>query len=75
MTHISKIVSWATAIILALLSPQFALAQDDDQRSYRLGAVAAWSEAVSVGVKELALSAPTTPDEMDALIREGEAAA
>jgi hypothetical protein len=72
VTQNSKIVSWATTIILALLSPQFALAQDDDQRSYRLGAVAAWSEAVSVGVKELALSAPTTPDEMDALIGEAE---
>ncbi len=43
-------------------------AQDTDLRSYRLGSVASWSEAVSVGVKELALSSPATPDEMDALI-------
>jgi hypothetical protein len=49
-----------------------ALAQDTDLRSYRLGAIASWSEAISVGVKELALSSPATPDEMDALIGEAE---
>ena len=44
------------------------LAQDTDLRSYRLGSTASWSEAISVGVKELALSSPATPEEMDALI-------
>ncbi len=48
------------------------LAQDTDLRSYRLGATASWSEAISVGVKELALSSPATPDEMDDLIGEAE---
>jgi hypothetical protein len=46
------------------------LAQDIDTRSYRLGSTASWSEAISAGVKELALSSPATPDEMDALIDE-----
>jgi hypothetical protein len=48
------------------------LAQETDVRSYRLGSTASWSEAVSVGVKELALSSPATPDEMDALIEDAE---
>ena len=54
------------------LAAIFAQAQDTDLRSYRLGSTASWSEAVSVGVKELALSSPATPDEMDALIGEAE---
>lgn len=33
--------------------------------SYRLGSIASWSEAVDVGIKELALSSPADPDEMD----------
>jgi hypothetical protein len=70
--RILTITSLATTIFLALLPLQFTLSQDTDLRSYRLGALAAWSEAVSIGVKELALSAPATPEEMDALIGDGE---
>ena len=71
MLH-SAIASRATLIVLATLSSNAVLAQDTDQRSYRLGGIASWSEAVSVGVKQLALSAPVTPDEMDAMIGEAE---
>ena len=38
---------------------------DLDERSYRLGSIASWSEAVGAGVKELALSSPVDPAEMD----------
>ncbi len=55
-----------------MLFPITSVAQDIDLRSYRLGATASWSEAISVGVKELALSSPATPDEMDDLIGEAE---
>ena len=55
-------------ILFATAAP----AQDTDLRSYRLGATASWSEAVSVGVKELALSSPATPEEMDELIEDAE---
>jgi len=48
------------------------LAQETDLRSYRLGATASWSEAISAGVKELALSSPATPEEMDGLIEDAE---
>jgi hypothetical protein len=41
-----------------------------DLRSYRLGGIGAFSEVVGAGIKKLALSAPMTPDEMDALINE-----
>ena len=61
-----------TTIVLVLSAPGFVLAQDTDQRSFRLGGIAAWSEAVGVGVKQLALSAPATADEMNALIGEAE---
>ena len=43
-----------------------------DERSYRLGGIGAFSEMVSVGLKSLALSAPMTPAEMDALIEDAE---
>lgn len=43
-----------------------------DQRSYRLGGIGTFAEMVSVGVKELALSAPMTPEEMDNLIEDAE---
>ena len=62
----------ALVAVSTLLFTAATLAQDTDLRSYRLGAIASWSEAVSVGVKELALSSPATPDEMDALIDEAE---
>lgn len=39
-----------------------------DQRSYRLGSIGAFAEMVGAHVKELALSAPMTPQEMDALV-------
>ncbi len=43
-----------------------------DQRSYRLGGIGAFAEVVAVGVKKLALSAPMTPDEMDASMEEAQ---
>ena len=43
-----------------------------DQRSYQLGSFGAFVEMVSVGVKTLALSAATSPDEMDALLGEAQ---
>lgn len=54
--------------ILCMLFATVSQAQDTDLRSYRLGATASWSEAISAGIKELALSSPATPEEMDALI-------
>ncbi len=39
-----------------------------DQRSYNLGAVGAFAEMVGAGVKELALSSPLEPMEMDAFL-------
>ena len=68
----SKLASRAFVAVSVLLIAITSLAQDTDLRSYRLGSVASWSEAVSVGVKELALGSPATPDEMDALIDEAE---
>jgi hypothetical protein len=38
-----------------------------DRRSYDLGAIGAFAEMVDAGVKRLALSAPLSPAEMDAL--------
>ncbi len=43
-----------------------------DERSYNLGGIGAFAEVVGAGVKRLALSAPLTPAEMDALIEEAE---
>lgn len=39
-----------------------------DPRSYALGGIGAFSEMVAAGVKQLALSSPLPPAEMDALI-------
>ena len=64
----SRVLATALLVLVAATT----LAQDTDLRSYRLGSIASWSEAVSVGVKELALSSPATPDEMDALIEDAE---
>ena len=60
-----------TFIALALLG---ACAQDagTDLKSQRLGSTASWAEAVSVGVKELALSSPATPSEMDQIVTDAE---
>ena len=44
--------------------------KDIDQRSFRLGGIASFAEMVRVGVKTLALSAPASPEEMDALVDE-----
>ncbi len=68
----SKQTSRAIVAVSVLVIAITSMAQDTDLRSYRLGATASWSEAISVGVKELALSSPATPDEMDALIGEAE---
>lgn len=63
-------------MVLTILLPALAAAQDTDLRSYRLGATASWSEAISVGIKELALGSPVTAEEMDGLVEEaGEIAA
>ena len=66
MKHHLKVAVAASLSLFAAAS----FAQETDLRSYRLGATASWSEAISVGVKELALSSPATPAEMDALIEE-----
>ena len=68
----SEIVLRAYVAVSVMLFTAVTLAQDTDLRSYRLGSTASWSEAISVGIKELALSSPATPDEMDALIGEAE---
>lgn len=41
-----------------------------DRRSYDLGGIGAFAEVVGAGVKKLALSAPMSPAEMDALYDE-----
>jgi hypothetical protein len=43
-----------------------------DRRSYNLGAIAAFSEAVAMGVKKLALSPPLTPNEIAQLLPDAE---
>lgn len=43
-----------------------------DQRSYNLGGIGAFAEMVGAGVKQLALSAPLTPAEMDTIVAEAE---
>lgn len=65
---------WFETVLTAMLSllTTAAMAQDTELRSYRLGSIASWSEAISVGIKELALSSPAAPDEMDALVGEAE---
>ena len=66
----SKPASRAFVAMSMMLFAAATLAQDVELRSYRLGSIASWSEAVSVGIKDLALGSPATPDEMDALIDE-----
>jgi hypothetical protein len=39
-----------------------------DQRSYTLGGIGSFAEMVDAGVKQLALSAPLPPDEMNFLV-------
>ena len=41
-----------------------------DRRSYDLGAIGAFAEMVDAGVKRLALSAPLSPADMDALVED-----
>ena len=41
-----------------------------DQRSFRLGSIAAFAEMVDAGVKTLALSAAVDPSEMDEMVEE-----
>jgi hypothetical protein len=43
-----------------------------DTRSFRLGGISSWSEAVRADVKELALSAAVDPAEMDSMIEKAE---
>ena len=47
-------------------------AADIDRHSYRLGSISSWSEAINVGIKQLALSSPATPEEMDRIVDEAE---
>ena len=60
------------AALFLLISGGMALAQERDLKSYRLGSVASWSEAVNVGIKDLALSSPATPAEMDGIVAQAE---
>jgi catechol 2,3-dioxygenase-like lactoylglutathione lyase family enzyme len=43
-----------------------------DEKSYRLGAIGSFGEAVNAGVKQLALSSTLSSEEMDAFISEAE---
>ena len=54
----------------AIAQVSSAMDREIDQRSFRLGGIASFAEMVRVGVKTLALSAPTSPEEMDALVDE-----
>ncbi|HCM77334.1 MAG TPA: glyoxalase, partial [Cytophagales bacterium] len=49
-------------MLLLLLS---CVNKEDNEKTYRLGAIGAFSEAIDAGVKQLALSATLTKDEMD----------
>ncbi len=66
----SDIALRAIAALAVVLIAACTTAQDSDLRSYRLGSISSWSEAVSVGIKDLALGSPLTADETDALIEE-----
>ncbi len=50
------------SMLLLLLS---CVNKEDNEKTYRLGAIGAFSEAIDAGVKQLALSATLTKDEMD----------
>lgn len=64
------------AIILAMVLIHCTQSDKDtdtstiDRRSYVLGGIGAFAEVVDVGVKRLALSAPMSPTDMDALMDE-----
>lgn len=47
-------------------------AQDVDRRSYALGAIAAFSEMVDLGIKKLGFSTTFKPGEVDALLEEAQ---
>jgi len=56
-------------IILSILILTINCSRPDiDQRSYNLGVIGAFAEIVDIGIKELALSAPLTPSDMDDII-------
>jgi hypothetical protein len=52
--------------------PDAAAERAIDSRSYALGGIGAFAEMVDVGVKQLGLSSPLPPNEMDLLIEEAE---
>jgi hypothetical protein len=56
--------------LFAFASPlaQASDAGDVDKRSYRLGSIASWSEAIGAGIKDLALSSAAEPDEIDEIL-------
>ena len=56
------------AVIAICLPATNAASQDPDPQSYKLGSISSWSEAINVGIKELALSSPASPEEMDAIV-------
>lgn len=65
----------SAAFVLATIAAATAGAatkQDIDAHSYKLGSINSWSEAVGAGVKELALSSPADPAEMDELAASAE---
>ncbi len=64
--HTLRLTAALAIVALAACAP----GQDGASRDYRLGSMTTWSEAVSVGIKDLALGSPLTTEETDALIEE-----
>ena len=68
--------SWRRAVTVLIYMTGFGIGcnnTDDeswslDQRSYTLGGIGSFAEMVDAGVKQLALSAPLPPAEMDLLV-------
>lgn len=63
-----RLVIFSTSAVLNLVLGCSNPKKEIDERSYKLGAIGAFGEAVNAGVKQLALSATLTPAEMDAFI-------
>jgi len=60
----------AAVLLVALGCNDHRTPSEIDRRSYNLGGIGAFAEMVGAGVKQLALSAPLSPSEMDALVEE-----
>lgn len=72
LAGIAGIALLACAMVAGAQAAQGGGSRDIDMRSYRLGGISSWSEAVGAGIKELALSAAVDPDEMDDFVNEAE---